>query len=106
MWALRGSSDVRCGDDDLCVYKVLVELGVLALLVGGGDELVALLLDPFPDTELVLSGSEKLGLLLGVDATLGATVRGIQPRRIPMANLHRRGQEVLFPVVKPSRSAF
>jgi hypothetical protein len=49
---------------------VLVELGVLALLVGCGDELVALLLDPFPDTELVLSGTEKLGLLLGVDATL------------------------------------
>lgn len=71
-WALRGSSDVRCGDDDLCVNKVLVELGVLALLVGRGDELVALLLNPLPDAELVLSRSEKLGLLLGVDATLDA----------------------------------
>jgi hypothetical protein len=40
----------RCRDDDLCVDKVLVELGVLTLLVGGGDELVALLLNPLPDT--------------------------------------------------------
>lgn len=106
MWALRGSSDVRCGDDDLCVYKVLVELRVLALLVRGGNELVALLLNPFSDTEFVLGGSEKLGLLLGVDATLGPTVRDIPLKRIYMVNLHRRGQEVLFPVVKPSRSAF
>lgn len=33
---------------------------------------MALLLNPLPDAELVLSGSEKLGLLLGVDATLSA----------------------------------
>lgn len=48
--ALRGRLDVRCRDDDLCVDKVLVELGVLTLLVGGGDELVALLFNPLPDT--------------------------------------------------------
>lgn len=47
---MRGRLDVRCRDDDLCVDKVLVELGVLTLLVGGGDELVALLLNPLPDT--------------------------------------------------------
>lgn len=71
---MRGSSDVRGGDDDLCVNKVLVKLGVLALLVGRGDELVALLLNPLPDTELVLGGSEELGLLLGVDAALASSV--------------------------------
>ena len=87
MWALRGSCDVRCGDDDLCVDKVLVKLGVLALLVGSGDELVALLLDPFPQAKLVLSGTKKLGLLLGVDATLGPTVRGVLPKPSPMAKL-------------------
>jgi hypothetical protein len=67
---LRGSSDVRCGDDDFGVNEVLVELGVLTLLVGGSDELVALLLDPLPQTKLVLGGTEKTGLLLSVDTTL------------------------------------
>jgi hypothetical protein len=67
---LRGSSDVRCGNDDFGVNEVLVELGVLTLLVGGGDELVALLLDPLPQTKLVLGGTEKTGLLLSVDTTL------------------------------------
>ena len=67
---MRGSSDVRCGDDDFGVNEVLVELRVLTLLVGGGDELVALLLDPLPQTELVLGGTEKTGLLLSVDTTL------------------------------------
>ena len=47
---MERESYIRCGDDDLCVDKVLVELGVLTLLVGGGDELVALLLNPLPDT--------------------------------------------------------
>ena len=46
---LRGSSDVRCGDDDFRIDEVLVELGALTLLVRGGDELVALLLNPLPD---------------------------------------------------------
>lgn len=69
---MRGSSEfhVRCGDDDFGVNEVLVELGVLALLVGGCDELVTLLLDPLPQTELVLGGTEKTGLLLSVDTTL------------------------------------
>lgn len=31
---------------------------------------MALLFDPLADTQLVLSGSEELGLLLGVDAAL------------------------------------
>lgn len=102
---MRGSSDVRSGDDDLCVNKVLVKLRVLALLVGRGDELVALLLNPFPDTKLVLRGSEELRLLLGVDAALVLSDKFPLP---PKARryLRRRGQEEPFPVVKPSRSAF
>ena len=57
---------------------MLVEDGVLALLVRGCDELVALVLDPLPQAELVLSRPEKLGLLLGVDAALGVLAA---PRR-------------------------
>jgi hypothetical protein len=52
--------DVRSGDDDLGVNKLLVELGVLALLVGGGNEGVTLVLQPLADTELIFSCSEKL----------------------------------------------
>jgi hypothetical protein len=66
----RSAENVRCGDDDFGVNEVLVELRVLTLLVRGGDELVALLLDPLPQTKLVLGGSEKTGLLLSVDAAL------------------------------------
>ena len=67
---MRGSCDVRCGDDDFSVNKVLVELGVLTLLAGGGDKLMALLLNPLPQTKLVLGGTEETGLLLSVDAAL------------------------------------
>lgn len=51
---------LRGGDDDFCVNELLVELGVLALLVGGGDEGVTLVLEPLANAELVLSCSEKL----------------------------------------------
>lgn len=51
---------LRSGDDDLGVYELLVELGVLALLVGGGDEGVTLVLEPLADAELILSCAEKL----------------------------------------------
>lgn len=60
----------RGGDDDLGVNKLLVELAVFTLLVGGGHQSVALLLDPLPDTELVLGGSQKLGFLCSVLTTL------------------------------------
>ena len=52
VWEKAG---VRCGDNNLSVYQLLVKLGVLALLVGGGDEGVSLVLKPFADTKLVLS---------------------------------------------------
>ncbi len=62
--------DLRSGDDDFGVNEFLVEFGVLALLVGSGDESVALLFKPFPDAEFVLGRAQELWLLLGVDATL------------------------------------
>lgn len=60
----------RSGDDDLGIDELLVELGALTVLVGGGDESVALLLDPFSETELILCATEKSGLFLGVLASV------------------------------------
>ena len=48
---------VRRGDDDFSVHELLVKLAVLTLLVRGGDEGVALLLEPFADAQLILRGS-------------------------------------------------
>jgi len=45
---------------------VLVKCRVLALLVGCGDKLVALVLEPLADSKLVFRCSEKLGLVLCV----------------------------------------
>ena len=65
---------VRGGDDDFSINELLVELAVLALLVGGGHESVALVLNPFPETKLVLGGTQQLWLLLGVLKALVAAV--------------------------------
>jgi hypothetical protein len=46
---------IRCSDDDFGVYELPVERGVLALLVGSSNESVSLILEPFANTELVLS---------------------------------------------------
>lgn len=54
----------RSGDDDLGILKLLVKGRVLAVLVAGGDEGVALILKPLANTKLVLDGSEKLGDLM------------------------------------------
>lgn len=62
----REVGHIRSGDDDFSVDELLVEGRVLALLVGGGDQGVTLLLEPLPQAELVLSGTQKTGLLLGV----------------------------------------
>lgn len=48
---------LRSGNDDLGIDKVLVEFRALSLLIGGGDQLVALVLEPFSDTKLVLGGT-------------------------------------------------
>jgi hypothetical protein len=49
------------GNDDLSIDELLVELGVLALLVRGSNEGVALVLEPLADAKLVLRGAEKFG---------------------------------------------
>lgn len=61
---------VRSSDDDLGVDKLLVELGVLALLVRGGHKSMTLVLEPLADAELVLSGTKHFG-----DLEEGATRR-------------------------------
>lgn len=48
---------------------MLVERAVLTLLVGCGDELVSLGLEPSTDAELVLGCTKKLWDLLGVLTT-------------------------------------
>lgn len=58
--------DIRSCDDDLSVDELLIELGVLTLLVGGGNKGVTLLLEPRADAELILSRAEKLRDLLQV----------------------------------------
>lgn len=58
----------------LGINHFLLEDAVLPLFVRGGDQRVTLILEPFPDAELVLSGSQKLWFLLSVLTTL---VRGI-----------------------------
>jgi hypothetical protein len=57
---------LRSSDDDLSVNKLLIELAVLALLVRGGHKSVALLLDPLPQTKLVLCCAQQTRLLLGM----------------------------------------
>jgi len=47
--------DLRGGDDDLGIYELLIKLGILALLVGGGDEGVSLILEPLADAKFILS---------------------------------------------------
>jgi len=49
---------------------VLVECRVLALLVRCRDELVALILEPFANAELVLSSTKEFRLVAGVLMTL------------------------------------
>lgn len=53
-----GVGHIRSGDDDFSVDELLVESRVLALLVGSGDQGVTLLLEPLPQAELVLSGTQ------------------------------------------------
>ena len=55
-----GPWNLRSGDDDLGVDELLVEGRALALLVGGGHEGVAGILEPLADAQLVLSRAEKL----------------------------------------------
>ena len=64
------AQDLRSRDNDLRVDEFLVKSRILALLVGRGDQGVALLLEPFADAEFVLGGSQQARLLPGVVMTL------------------------------------
>jgi hypothetical protein len=50
----EAARDVRCCDDDLGVDELLIELGVFAFLVRCCYEGVALVFEPFANTQLVL----------------------------------------------------
>jgi hypothetical protein len=52
------------GDDDLGVDDFFVEGRVLAFLVIGDDEFMALGFEPFSDSELILDCAEQSGLFL------------------------------------------
>lgn len=45
---------IRCSDNDFSIDEFLVKLGVLAILVRGGNESMPLVLEPFSDAKLVL----------------------------------------------------
>lgn len=68
--ALNREGYSRSSNDNLSVDQLLVKGGVLALLVGGGHQGVALVLEPLADAELILGGTQQTGLLLGVLTTL------------------------------------
>jgi hypothetical protein len=51
---IQRTINVRGGDDNFSVDELLVELGVGVILVGGCDEGVAGILEPFADSKLVL----------------------------------------------------
>lgn len=57
----RGKVNLRSGDDDLGVNKLLVKLGLGALLVRGSHERVARVLEPLADAKLVLGRAQELG---------------------------------------------
>lgn len=59
------------GDDNLSILELLVEFGTLTVLVGSGDKSVTLVLEPLADAELVLSCSEKEGLLWNMLVAVG-----------------------------------
>ncbi len=48
---------LRGGDDDFGIDELLIELAVLAFLIGSGHEGVSLVLEPFPDAKLVLGSA-------------------------------------------------
>lgn len=62
---MSGVSNLRSGDDDLGVDKLLVKLGLGALLVRGRHEGVARILEPLADAKLVLGRAQELGDLAG-----------------------------------------
>ncbi|KAL2170109.1 hypothetical protein VTG60DRAFT_5204 [Thermothelomyces hinnuleus] len=58
--------DARCGDDNLGINQLAVKGRVLAVLVRGGHEGVALVLEPLAQAELILGRPQKVRHLLFV----------------------------------------
>jgi hypothetical protein len=101
---LRGGG--RSSNDDLGINQLLVEGGVLALLVRGGHQGVTLVLEPLADTELILSGTQKTGLLLGVLATLeDESAIWILDGKI-IVDLRRTEPKELYPEERQMRLAY
>lgn len=82
--ARRLGLDSRCGDDNLSVHQLLVEIRILALLVGSGDQGVALILEPFPDAQLVLGRAQHLWVVSRVLISLSSlwVSKSFQARRL------------------------
>jgi hypothetical protein len=55
----------RCSDENIRIDDVFPKLASASLLVRGGDELVALVGEPFGDPELVLGGPQESRLFFG-----------------------------------------
>lgn len=84
-------------DDDFGVDELFVELRVLAFLVRGGHQGVALVLEPLADTQLIFCSAEQLRLLLGVLTTLYHLRLVHCLSGTVMGNLHRTEREELCP---------
>ena len=63
---VQESGDLRSGDDDLGINQFLIEFGVLALLIGGSNEGMALVLEPFPYPQFILCRPNHFGVVPGV----------------------------------------
>ena len=66
----KRKENLRSGDDHFGVNELFVKGRVLTLLVRGGDESVAIVLEPLADAELVLGSTEHAGLLGSMLTTL------------------------------------
>jgi hypothetical protein len=55
MYMINNKKNSRSSDDDFGINKLLIEFRVLSFLVRCSDKGVSLILEPFSDTELILS---------------------------------------------------
>ena len=74
---IKGKIGLRRCNDNFGVSQFLVEFGILALLVGRGNQCVPLVFEPFPDTQLVLGRPQKLWDVSGVLVSLRITLKTI-----------------------------
>lgn len=62
--------NIRSSDDNLSIDELLVEFGVGTIFVRGGYKGMALLLQPLPQSQLILAGSEQARLVLRMSSSL------------------------------------